>query len=483
MRVLLVLPAALVLTVTSTARELYLSGENRLEYWRWKGSQDEFFEDKLDLEAIYGDLLAGLRYYLFQSSQVNDSKRREGISRMFLEWQRDPFQIRAGNYYSVFGRGLVLAAYEDDEVKLDQDLKGFKGSVSLPKFDLTILSGRPRNTFNYGTINDTTDLIRGADLNVRPISFASLGIGWVRFNQLDRMPPPPDTSRRTELYGGRGEFVWNWFNLYGEYAKKEGWDRLLFADGKGEGYYLSSSLSFSGLGLSLEYSDYDSLAYGGFNYRYNNPPCPNRYGKAINNGVDEKGYQVAANMTPWAPLLTGASYAELKTHDDTSHAIREAYGECKFESFEIGAVKLSVDHLKETLNGLIFAEKATTTPLLESYCHITWRHTIGCSYRHRTISDSTQIGKDEWQERRVVLSYSYAPHMTLSLTGEDTGKEPGPGEDTSWRSATLELKLGESHDISLTVGSQKGEDLICSGGVCRRDPPFKGWKITVSSRF
>lgn len=483
MRFFRLLPMMLFLVDFASSSELYLSGENRLEYWRRKETQEEFFEDKLDVEAIYGDFLGGTRYYLYQSSQADDPKRQEGISRLFLEWRKDPFQIRAGTFYSIFGRGLLLAAYEDDQVKLDQDLKGFKGSVLLPKVDLTILSGRPRNVFDYRTINDTTDLIRGADINFRPLSLLSFGAGWVRLNQLDRMPPP-DTSRSTEVYGGRGELVWNWFNLYGEYGRKEGWDRIAFAEGEGEGYYLSSSISLPGVGLSAEYCDYDSLAYGGTNYRYNNPPCSNRYGKAINSGADEKGYHVSANLTPWEPLLTAASYAELRTHDDTTHAMREVYGELKLESFERGSVRLSVDRLEETIKNPFFIERIETAPLLETRYHITRRHTIGCSYRHRISSDTTQfVEKEKWQDRRATLSYSYAPHLTLTLTAEDTNRETDPGEDTSWRSAALDVKLGETHDISLIVGSQKGEELVCSGGVCRSEPPFKGWKLLISSRF
>ncbi len=484
MRLFPILPLLFLLAQISSSEELSLNGENQLEYWRWKGTEEEFFEDKLDVEAIYGDFLAGLRYYLFEPSRVDDRRRVERFSRYFLEYRTGPFAARGGSYYAVFGRGLLLAAYEEDQVKLDEDLKGIKASLLLPKLDLTILSGRPRSIFDYSTINDTTDLIRGADINLRPISLLSLGASWVRLNQLDKMPPPPDTSRLTELYGGRGELIWNWFNLYGEYGKKRGWDRIVFGSGKGEGYYLSSSISLPGLGLSAEYCDYDSLAYGGFTYRYNNPPCPNRYGKAINNGVDEKGHQISATLTPWEPLLGGASYAELKTQDDTSHAIREAYGELKLESFQRGALTLSVDRLKQTIKNPLLIEDIETTPLLEGYYHVTWRHTVGASYRHRMISRTAEFeGLTEWKERTASISYSFVPHLTLTLTGEETSEEVPPEEDTSWLSGTVELKVGESHDLSLMVGSQKGEELICSGGVCRIEPPFEGWKFLVSSRF
>lgn len=486
MRVLALFLVVLFLVGGATSEELLLRGENRLEYWRSRGTKEEFFEDKFDVEALYGDFLAGLRYYLYQPSETNDPRRVEGLSRMFIEWRKEPFQVRAGTYYSIFGRGLLLSAYEDDEIKLDRDLKGLKASISYPQFEVTAISGSPRNIFDYCTTNDTTDLIRGADLDFRPISILNIGTGYVRLNRKD--PIFPDTSRKTDLYGGRGEIIWNWFNLYGEYGKKKGWDQVLFQEGEGEGYYLSSSISLSGLGLSVEYCDYDSLAYGGFAYRYNNPPCPNRYGRSINDGIDERGHQVSVTFTPWEPLLGGGSYAKMETHEP-AHAIEESYGELKIESFETGALQFSLDRLEVTdIEPISGRTESTleTIPLLDGYYHITWRHTIACSYRHKMLSEAsmrTDFEEEEWSERRASISYSYVPHLTLTVTAEDTGEELPPEEDTFWLSGSLDLKLGESHDVFLMVGSQKGRELICSGGVCRIEPPFEGWKLLLSSRF
>ncbi len=56
--------------------------------------------------------------------------------------------ITAGNFYKLFGRGMILKSYEDRNIRIDNNLLGVKVEGNYLGFSLTALSGSATNSNN-----------------------------------------------------------------------------------------------------------------------------------------------------------------------------------------------------------------------------------------------------------------------------------------------------------------------------------------------
>ena len=483
--------------------DITVSGSNRLEWWEWREKpmglliekNSEVFDDKFDIDVYYRNFLLGFRYQVVEPSNVALPGRREGFHRRYIEYDSEKFGIRAGNYYVIFGRGLILRAYEDDIIYLDRDIDGVKVRGSTKWADVVAISGRPRNTeflqLDYEVVNDTTDIIRGGDLSLHPLPFMTAGGSYVLLltakNQFDTSAV---SFKRTEIYGTNLSLSIPNIEIYGEIAKKWGWDTNLddpsvpfnFGGiGQGYGIYGSASLSFPGYGITVQFADYDSIGLGEESYRYNSPPALNRYGQALNKGLDEKGYQIESFLSPLEPLNIELSYSHLKTEDEEPlKEFREAYVGVTYQKYGLFDLRTSLDKTEQ--HGIIegFADFNEQIPGLELVYSVTPVHSVGLGFQHRAVSGSV-----EFTDKKLYLMYTFTPYFTVTLTGEQRDEEIMDiqgWEGTEWRALQIDWDITQDHRLNVMVGTQKG-GLVCSGGICRYESSFDGVKAILISRF
>lgn len=467
--------------------EISVAGNNRLEWWQFRKTKNEVFDNRFDIDAYYGSFLLGFRYHVVEPSNVNLYERREGFYRRYIEYDSKNFGIRAGNYYTVFGRGLVLRAYEDDIVCVDRDLDGVKIRGSTDWGDLVAISGKPRNVefpqLAYAVTNDTNDVLRGADLSLHPLPYVGAGASYVLLTKKD--PFDLTVFRRTEVYGANLNLSVLNLDLYGEVAKKWGYDPLILTQGTGYGIYGSASLSFPGYGIAFQFADYDSVGLGDFLYRYNNPPVLNKYGQSINGGLDEVGYQVESYLSPIEPLQLSISYSDLETADDTLF-FKEVFAEASYEHMSSFSLRGEYDRIEKHGIQDRAAQWEEDIPALEATYYITPVHSLKVGYDHRMVSycsgaDSTDP-TEEFTDKGIDLGYTFAPYVTITLAGELRDKEVMYEAGKEWRSVQIDWDVTQEHRLTLFVGTERG-GFPCSGGVCRYEPPFDGVKAILTSRF
>ncbi|HRE12412.1 MAG TPA: DUF6029 family protein, partial [Ignavibacteria bacterium] len=70
----------------------------------------KYFEELLDARLFVNEFMAGVRYEY--DDPIEFGKSVKGISQRFLEFKKDDFTVRAGNYYEVFASGLTLNSFE-----------------------------------------------------------------------------------------------------------------------------------------------------------------------------------------------------------------------------------------------------------------------------------------------------------------------------------------------------------------------------------
>ncbi len=470
-----------VCALSLNAADFRLSGANRAEYWVFDSTEDyrEHVEDKLKLALNYGDItLRGAFFFWTPSLPIQENLHYIDYT---VSYDKDPVNLLYGRYYTTFGRGMTLNAFLDEDFRLDNSLYGAKVDIKYFKSRLTLLTGAPRNIFfeeNLYTIkNDTADQIRGANLETRLIPKTTLGGRYVRVNrQVDLTP-----QSFTELFGGNIGVLLGPFEAYFEYARQWGSHPVIGGRLKGDGIFFNLGYAISGLGISFQYMDYDTIGFGGAGYRYNEPPTPIKSGISVNRGIDEKGFGITINASPLDWVTAELNYNQIKTHDEEDGVVEQIVKTTSYIGPNLQVIA-GVNRLVKDGIELEVEEKTELKPNIEATYNF-GAFFIETGYEHNFISSDTS----DYYEHAASFSIGKPELLVFTLRYERRNRIPEwlilkYGDETAWPIAELSLDLTTRHNLRIRVGGEKG-GLVCSGGVCRFEEPFKGVKLVLTSIF
>lgn len=103
-----------------------------------------------------GDFTAGLRYESYLNPVLGFPGRFHGtgVGYRFARYKKGQFDVTIGNFYEQFGSGLLLRAYEERALGIDNALDGFR-LIWRPVDGITLkgLYGKQRMDFDSGLIN------------------------------------------------------------------------------------------------------------------------------------------------------------------------------------------------------------------------------------------------------------------------------------------------------------------------------------------
>lgn len=447
--------------------QLFLSGSERFEYWSWTETREERLVSDFDLTGYYGDFTLGGRFYILSPASFRIGERRLGFLQRYLTYRSDAVEITAGSFYKNIGYGLMLRAVRDDEVLLDRFLDGVDLLLRRGPLQLSLFSGRPRSILYYETQNDTSEVLRGAAVTFTPSSGTEAGLHYLRRNL--PAPLPQEDFKVDEFYGAHLSFSLSSWAFYGEGVLRKGWNPLLFADTTGYGLY--GYLSFSGerFGVLVEGKHYRRIRQP-----YATPPPANHYGRLTTEGRDESGGAVELSLYPSRTLQALLHFSE-SISSDRLHEITEAYGELRLGRPDRLLLTLALDGVRFLRVEPGIEERIEITPDFYLLKPLPGGRSLDLHYQHRIRRDDGSI----YPQRTLTLGVSPSPSLTLSLTYQDSGE--GDSLQTWVRGEAL-YRLGPAVDLGLYVGAQRA-DLVCSGGVCRYEPAFKGFKTQVLVRF
>jgi len=495
--------AVLLLTFASftllKAQGIRISGANRAEYWVFVDENldtlnyKEHFEDKLKLSFQYGDILLHGVFFLWEPSLPNTDRLK--YFDYTAQYKKDPVNVLYGTYYTTFGRGLVLNAFLDEDFRNDNSLYGLKADIRYFNSQLTLLSGKPRNIFfeenTYFVKNDTTDQLRGVNIETKLIPRTKLAGRYVRVNRTEDMTP----KAFTELFGGNIGVNIGPIESYFEYAQRLGTYPVIGGRLKGEALYFTTGLAIPGLGISFQFLDYDTIGLGGAGYRYNEPPTPIKSGISVNRGINEIGYGISLFYSPIDMATIEVENNKVTTHDTTLNyfgqifeinddmdgVLEQTIKIQTYPSYDLEIVG-AVDRLVKQGIEAGIEKKTETKPNVEVTYNL-GTFFIETGYEHNLISSDTS----DYYEHAISFSLGKPERFVLSLRYERRNRIPGwlvskYGEELSWPLAELSLDLTTRHNLRIRVGAEKG-GLVCSGGVCRFEEPFKGVKMVLTSIF
>ncbi|MGY6562328.1 MAG: DUF6029 family protein [Luteibaculaceae bacterium] len=490
----------------------------------------------LNLNYNKGKFKAGMRYesYLGAILGYPDRFNGSGVGFRFVSYQEDNLEVTVGNFYEQFGSGMLLRAYEERNLGLDNAFDGISIRYKAGKgIYLKGLYGLQRFDFDSRLINGP-GIVRGLDgeisLNEAFEPFAesktriSLGASFVSKFQEDRNP----TLRLPEnvgAYGGRLSVYHGKWSFQGEYVMKENDPSADngFIYKNGYGALMNLNYTQKGLGVSLSAKHVDNMSFRSDRNQGVNDALIN-YLPAL---TKQHTYNLAATLYPFATIFNGevayqadvmykfpkntllgkkykaslhANYAianDIKRNDlndmDTrrlgyssrlfamSDSVFYRDFNVEFKAKLNKRVSMVYHYFNMIFNadanivseakGLIFAD----IHVLDVTYLINKKHSV------RTEFQTLFTRQDQGDWATIMVEYTISPGWFFAVLDQYNYGNPDPDARVHYLLGSVGY-INKANRISLSYGRQR-EGIFCIGGVCRPVPAASGLTLTITSSF
>jgi Family of unknown function (DUF6029) len=477
--------------------------QNQFEYSYNVENKIEILENWLTLDYNKNIFSAGLRFEVFQPNDPDPSISRGKVKYADIAYKyisadigdvEEGLNITVGNYYKLFGRGLVLKSYEDRNIRIDNNLIGVKVEGNYLGFSLIGLSGSAANSNN-----ERQDILHAVDLSYNNLSFIKPGITFAT------NLPPIEGIANTSLASFRIQpTYWN-FDAYAEYGIKSNKDiqSQIFNNDEwkiGEAFYGSLNFYYDVFAIVGEYKYYDNYAFTSNDGTifYNTAPSLrkdytyvllNRHPSPLNES-NEEGYafEVNYNFSDETSLI--ANYGITNTLPENSY-----YQRVNNLTLPI-STQLEEVYLQATQNwnesfttiaAFGYNEELSTntkniTPILENKFYFDDINTIKLVLEHQQTENLSS--NEKYYDDVINIEYLRSPNFSVAVVAELQTKEPEPGNIVRkfWSFVQFGYKLGNHTDLSLLLGTRQAGN-ICIGGICRYEPAFQGVEIKMLTRL
>lgn len=469
----------------------------------------------------------------------------KGISHLYLRGKYKMLDLTVGDVYEQFGSGLLLRAYEDRPLGIDNAIRGGRLILTpLEGLRLVALGGQQRNHFDReGKLwNSSRGHLLGTDLQLDLQSLISplqqsdlridLGGSFVsKYEKTDAgmlILHPTDPKLRLNLpevtpaWSGRTSLQYGSWEVYGEYGYK--WAdpnrSNKYTYGPGSVAMLTASYSTNRLSAVIgarrsEDFDFRSARSAGETDLRVNHLLP---------FTQAQTYTLAA-LRPYATQARGewALQGELRYSLDRGTALGGRYGtKIKLTASYISALKPQAgekvfDNLQQGDNGIRYAyfgwgEKLFHDLGLEISRKVSSSYSFAFSYFNQYYNQFQLEQHGERDVRSHIFVYDGKHRLTksLGLRTELQYLHSGQAEG-DWMFGLVEASIGKhlivslsdqynngktkehypmvavagtykSHRLQLSWGRTRA-GINCSGGVCRMMPETQGLYLSLNSAF
>ncbi|HOP02829.1 MAG TPA: DUF6029 family protein [Tenuifilaceae bacterium] len=489
---------------------------------------------------IYGNVFyrykgfnAGVRFEAYQPPLVGFDTRYEGlgIAHRFASYSDDSYEVTIGNFYEQYGSGLILRAYEDKNLGIDNAFDGFRLLVR-PANGLVVkgMIGKQRFFWDVGP-----GTVRGFDAEwsllqtLLPESSTNLTIGASAVSRYQSDKDPlfnfPENvaafASRTSLYTGNyffsAEYAWKVNdpsatnnNIYkngqavilsGSYSKK-GIGVLLSAKYV-DNMDFRSSRTATGNDLSISYIpaiSYQHTYSLAAKYPYATQPLGEVGAKAQVSYFIGRGTKVGGKYG--TNIVFNASIANSiqkeKLHDTLEIGTQGTKGySAKFGSIgdekyyhdlsvEINrkiskSVKIVAGAANQFYNKAIIEGHPDEEPVKAwvVYGDVSYRFLQNQNVRFELQHLSTKQDKGNWA--MALVEYTFAPQWSFAVSDQYNYGNSDAKLRKHFYSFNVAVSK-ESNRISFFYGKQS-DGVICVGGVCRKVPAAYAAGISYSKTF
>ena len=495
---------------------------------------------RADILYTNGNFSAGLRFEAYLNPMLGFDARYKGagIANYFASYQSELLSVTAGNFYEQFGSGMILRAYEDRYLGLDNSIRGL--NVTLRPFKgvtLKALAGSQRFFWIY----QTSSLVRGLDgeVNLNGIinSMAesklrlTFGAGFVSKYEPDELITSIETPgyklnlpRNVGAGAVRMDLNYGNWSLQAEYAHKGQDPNIMnnYIYRNGEALMVNATYSQKGFSANIQAKRNDNMCFKSVRSESGEMLYIN-YIPAIT----KQHTYAFLTMYPYATQTTG----EMGVQGDVMYKIKKGTllgGKYGTDIHLNGAVITGID--TNTLGGIgtdgytsswfktgdlyytdlsleVAKKLSSSTKLTCTYGYqifnpIVEGHGGDLHHNHVVVADLTWkvskknvlrfeaewMGSDSKYSRDVddkrcgdwimgLVEYNFAGSWFISASDQYAYKD-GIGN-------YYNVSVGYTHGatrLQLGYGKQR-EGLLCIGGVCRQVPASNGLTFSLTTSF
>jgi len=499
----------------------------------------KYFEEIADVRLFVNDFLAGVRYEY--DDPIEFGKGTKGISRRFLEFKKDDFTVRGGNFYELFAKGLTLNAFESRPIGFNAEMDGarvnFKhsfGKKNPVKFNATLLGGG----MDYVDFLDTARVekysIRAGNFSVSPFKVLTLG-GSYLYTEGDLPTGNISTRINAEIFEGNLGLNYKGFDFFLSYANKVtiSEPNSIYTQSKaprGDGAYGMLAYTREGFGVTMEYKNYrfnlvtpdqrsSTDPFKALPFQ-NAPSVIKVYSSTLLSRFphnvdfnDEVGWQVDVFYSPNDKLTLNANASLTSRHYDyididTTGLTRyqrverndaflpstktefspywELFFEAEYYVNKDLKTKLGVSRKTSVIYSNVDPSssdiiRSFTVPLEIQY---TFAKIYGLKLNaeFQRAYNSLRFEEKHFNSQLTALSISRSPNLILSGIFEATDDEEDPSGKKFWIKGEIVYKFTSANTIILSYGSERG-GIQCSSGICRYVNPFNGFRLTLINNF
>ncbi|MDQ3071633.1 MAG: DUF6029 family protein [Bacteroidota bacterium] len=459
-----------------------------------------------------------VRYDMFQNSPLlnpQEAYTKQGIGFYSVTKELEDWEFTAGYFYDQIGSGIIYRAYEERLLGLDYATMGLRVKYSPnDSFMIKAFTGQQKFRFDlHPQVMQGVNVERLWGIGSKITMFS--GIGMIKrtldnntMNELaSRINSFPYEERFIPLQNVFAGTIYNQanfgpFSLYLEYARKtkeailaEQPDKTYeLANKGGDVFYGSLGFSRSGFGINVQYkkinsfilreSPFHQLLVGSINFlpplaRQNTFRLPARYATfARDQGED--GFQGDITFSP-TKKTTFTLNGTLIFRPNGQQLYKEVYFDYlkKFNKNTRGLVGIqSIYYDIETYQGKVQAPVVTTiTPFTE------WSFRLDKTRRKSLRFEAQYLftHQDKGDLAFALVEFNWAPHLSLSIS-DMVNTRPKAGEQMIHYYTLFSAYTYKQ--TRLTAGYIKQlEGVVCTGGVCRAEPAFSGFRFGINTNF
>lgn len=484
-----------------------------------------------------GKLNLDIRYENYQNPILGYDPRFQGsgIAYRSISYKSDFIGITAGNFYEQFGSGMILRAYEERNLGIDNSIDGAKVEL-FPTDGISFKGIIGKQRFFWSL---SKSIVRGADIEfsfskLLPQIFSNTPI-IVGGSVVSRYQPDLDSKLKLPenvlAYSTRLEMALDWLSFNIEYAHKinDPTYRNRFSYNNGNGININLSTYTEGLSFLLNLHRYDNIEFRtereakGLELILNYLPSATKqhqfslpaFYSPSTQGNGEIGMQTEINYTiakEFALFGTkyetniNAGFSLIKSIDTTrideykynsnffgigkELFYQDAFFEIRRRFSQKLETKLAIveqiynKDVMENEGSPLFGKVHNFTIVGEFIYSFDRKNSLRGEVQHMwSKNDSTVTSEDKKNGNwlAILLEYSIAPKWYFSFLDQwNYGNQ-----NTNFRVHYLKgmiTFIEKSTRISLGFGRDAG-GIVCIGGVCRQVPISYGFSLSVTTSF
>jgi hypothetical protein len=452
--------------------------------------------EQLNLKYNHNTFGAAVR--LEQFLHGYPEKDYQTISQYNVQYKDKNLEIKAGHFYEIIGRGLLLRSYEiPGTVYEDQayrvrhgfyrDIRGVLLKYHKNGFEIKALRGRPLINQLPPVLEDEdrrVDLVEAVEGGIQ-LGNHSIGGAYLRNNHQDKI-----SEYVSVLYNGTLPLD---LSCYLELAQRaDGPDPLFKLKTDSEyGFYSSLNYIRANLGISFEYKDYNNFFLGS---GFNDPPLlvkEHSY-KTLNRSThilnlnNEQGYQVEVYYRLFRKYLLTINMTRAVNRFGREYVYQEVFTELNTAIGRHNLLKIFYDYAQDPIK--LEHNRYSAGFYLEHRFTNRWAAALNCEYQYI----ERKLEPEQNMENIVVhVSITKSPKLSAGLIWEistdpfvtDNVQTFEIETDTRhWLGMDIGYRPDRNHTIHLFAGKRRGGP-VCASGICYEVLDFEGFEFRLTSKF